>query len=64
MGREPGANDMHALYVAASVATRRDILIATTVEVKTGNGVDSCCVRGPPGRHVTRFTFCPLHDTG
>ena len=35
MGREPGANDIHALYGARCVATRQDILIATNVEVKT-----------------------------
>ena len=64
MAREKGANDMHALYGAVSVANRQDIFIATNVEVKTGSGVDSCCFHGPPGRHVTSFIFCPLHDTG
>jgi hypothetical protein len=64
MGREPGANDIDALYGAGSVATRQDILIATAVEVRTGSGVISCCFHRPPGRHVTSFNFCPLHDTG
>jgi len=63
LGHEPGANDIHALYGAGSVANRQDIIIATTVEVKTGSGVDSCCFHGPPGRHLMSFTFCPLHDT-
>ena len=53
MGRGPGANDMHALYGAGYVATRQDILILTTVDVKTGSGVDSCCFYRQPGRHVT-----------
>jgi len=42
MGREPWVNDIHALYGAGSVAARQDIRIMSTVEVKTGSGVDSC----------------------
>jgi len=37
VGREPGANDTHALYDAGSFANRQDILIAPTVEFKTGS---------------------------
>jgi len=41
VGREPGTNDIHALYGAGSVATGQAILIAITVKVKTGSGVDN-----------------------
>ena len=63
VGHDPEANDIHALYGAGSVATRQDIHNATTVEVKTGSGANSCCFHGPPGLHLTSFIFCPLHDT-
>ena len=52
-------------YTAQGVSrTDRIYLSRQLSKSKQGVVANSCCIHGPPVRHVTCFTFCPLHDTG